>query len=369
MNFRFAISSLCLAASVLGCNFEVFAQGNQHKIKPSPAQDDDTLSVTTEEIKLNVLARNDYGHFDPTLVKDDLMVVEDRVPHSIVSLERRPASVLIVLDTGGELRFAKSLQTTVQVALGLIKDLNETNQLALMQYSDKAEILCEWTTDKNLILDLLAKKADFGKRSRFVEAMNLAAKFMQSRPNENRHLVLITDGTDSASDKAARENALKNLLAANVSVHVLSYTQLEQQAQNNRSILQGGGTKPRGVPNIPGADNTQTFPIFTVNLDREMIRKARERQAALRTSQTELETLAKETGGTMILPKKPEDMILKAKEVAGTIDSQYVVTYIPRRALSNSPAGEIREVEIISRRVGLVVQSRRKVVVPRKENQ
>lgn len=343
----------------------VFAQANQYKINPNKPPDDETERVVTEEIKLNVTVRNDYGHFDPSLLPADLMVVEDRTPHTIESLRHVAASVLVVLDTGGEMRTAKGLQTTRAVAANLVEALSSENSLALLQYSDKAEVLTEWTNDKAQMLIALATKTSFGKRSRFVEAMNLATKFLDNRPNENRHLVLITDGTDSTSSPGERAATLKKLVAANVSVHILSYTMLEQKENASRSVMTGGGgARPRNVP--PPIFDGQTFPILTVNLDREMLRAARQRQQDLINSQKELETLAEETGGAIFLPVDLKDMPAQAREIAGTIDSQYVLTYVPKRPLADSPVGEVRTIGVVPRRVGIIVEARRKFIVPAK---
>jgi hypothetical protein len=75
----------------------------------------------------------------------------------------------------------------------------------------------------------------------------------KARPFENRHLVLISDGVETVADETAQRIALRNLLATNITVHVISYTQLqEQMAQKStqRIRLGDGKTKPRIPPFI-----------------------------------------------------------------------------------------------------------------------
>jgi hypothetical protein len=55
-------------------------------------------------------------------------------------------------------------------------------------------------------------------------------------------------------------------------------------------------------------------------------------------------------------------MLEKTALVAGVIDSSYVVTYAPKRALTESKAGEVRDIEVTSRRPDLLVQAHRKLV-------
>lgn len=48
-----------------------------------------------------------------------------------------------------------------------------------------------------------------------------------------------------------------------------------------------------------------------------------------------------------------------AAEAAREIDSRYVVTYKPRRPLAEAKAGEYRRLDVLARRQGLLVRSRR----------
>ena len=358
--------------------FSVFAAAQTPAPKPAPVVNDDEkpTRVTTEEIQLNVLARNEFDHFDPTLVAEDLMVVEDRVPHRIESIRRVPASVMLVLDMGGEMRVAKSLQTTQAAAANLIRRLSNEDRVAVIQYSDRAEVLSEWET-KDAALEAVAKKLGFGRRSQFVEALATATKMLNRREPQNRHLVLITDGLDSAAEKAERDAVLEKLLEANVSVHVLSYTAMEQKGNASRSVvLKGGdGRIPKRVDENhkislpqPIQDLMNMPRLGSINTDREMIKRARRQESDLRESQTQLNDLAVKTGGTFALPDSDGQIVAKAGEIAQTIDSNYVVTYVPKRPLDEATAGERREIGVVSRRVGLKVEARRVFVVPTKEN-
>jgi hypothetical protein len=52
-------------------------------------------------------------------------------------------------------------------------------------------------------------------------------------------------------------------------------------------------------------------------------------------------------------------MIEQAREVAREVDCQYVVTYRPRKPLTDAKPAEYRRLDVIARRVGLRVRSRR----------
>ena len=333
---------------------------------PTPTPPDEKpVVVYTEEVKINISAFDLEGNFAESLKKEDLVINEDGRLHQANIIQHIPAKVLILLDTGGESRVAKDFKTTRETAKSLISRLQPDDQVALMQYHDKVELISGWTSDKTQLFNTLDKKMNFGSRSRFTEAVNEATRFLQKVNTENRHLVLIGDGLDSISNQELRNTVIRNLTAINVNVHVLSYTGLEQQVvEERRKSVSGGGRSAINLP--PGADNpsiVKGVPIVTINTDRAMMRKIKERGEALKQSERDLTQLTEDTNGIMYLPESKEEMILKTGSLARNIDSQYVVTYTPKRPLNESPDGEVRIIEVTSRRDNVIVQAKRKLIV------
>ena len=193
----------------------------------TPTPNDEPEKIFTEEIKLNVLATDLDGKFFSGVKKDDLVITEDGRLHQADSIKRVPANILIVMDTGGEMRQVKSFQQTVKTAKNLIGSLQPEDSVAIMQYNDKVEFVSEWT-NKEQALMLLKSKANFGRRSVFLNALETATKFLQKSVLDNRHLVLITVGTDTFNNLSQRDAVMKNLLSTDVNVHVISYTMLER---------------------------------------------------------------------------------------------------------------------------------------------
>ncbi len=337
---------------------------------PTPVLDDEPVRVDTEEIKLNVSAFDRFGEFVPQVKKEDLVIVEDGRLLQATSVRRTPASVLIVLDTGGELRAVKNITQTRNTAKALVEKLDPGNSIAVLEYHDKARILTEWTTDKSQVLYDLDKKLIFGKRSVFSSALELATKFLSKSELENRHLVLISDGTDSIWSNERRNEALKKVLATNINVHVISYTKLElEQIEPKTKAVQKGSprkalpqevidTMPQAIQNMNNAPQ-----IASINTDKKFIETFKERKEALENSENYLLKLSQDTSGVFLLPETKEEMLEKVKLIAKVIDSNYVVTYTPKRPLSESEAGEVRDIEISSKRPGLQVLARRKLIV------
>lgn len=352
--------------------FSLAVLANAQTPTPTPSDDgdDDPVKVDTEEIKVNVSAFDRYGEFVPDVNKEDLVIVEDGSLHQATSVRRIPANVLIMLDTGGELRRIKNISQTRETAKVLIRKLDTENSIAVLEYSDKARILTEWTSNKFQVLNDLDKKLIFGKRSVFSDALKLATEFLSKSALENRHLVLISDGTDSIWSDEKRAEVMKNLLGTNINVHVISYTGMELEDIKPRAKgIQKGNPKnplpPEVIATLPnGVRDLANAPrIASINTDKEFIDTMKKRQKALQDSEKYLLDLAESTSGLFILPDDTDEMLEKAEIIAKVIDSNYVVTYVPKRALSESEKGETRVIEVSSRKSGLQVLAKRKLVI------
>ncbi|MGH9821614.1 MAG: vWA domain-containing protein, partial [Pyrinomonadaceae bacterium] len=314
------------------------ASAQSGRVQPSPTPTPEANEkVLTEEIKLNVLAFDEDGKFFPDVTENDLVITENNVLNQPSSVRRIPANVLIVMDTGGELRQVKSLDQTRKVARAVVNALRPGDSMALLQYSDKAEIVSEWTNDKQQILAAIGR-TKFGRRSAFVNALNLGRDLLLKDHLENKHLVLITDGTDSVTSSSAKFDAEQALLATNISVHVISYTSLEAQDIEPRTKMISNSPPPRALPpevaaQLPnGARDAATAPRIgpTINVDRTLLKTLRARKADLENSQEQLEKIAENTNGEFILPSTTDEMVEKASLVAKMIDASYVVTYTPK---------------------------------------
>src|SRR5215204_6601643 len=187
---------------VIAAFFAVAAAQN-----PSRQQSQDSVKVFTEEVRLPVVALDAYGHYDPTLELGDILVLEDGVAQQLRSVRHIPANVLFVLDTGGESSglggMSKSTSLTRQVASQLVTTLQQGVSIAVMQSGNSAEMVQPWTTDKAAVLRTLKNKLISTKRSRISEAIANAGGQLKDRPEGSRHVVLITDGVDTAGGKVS----------------------------------------------------------------------------------------------------------------------------------------------------------------------
>jgi Mg-chelatase subunit ChlD len=350
------------------------AQSGRVQPTPTPTPADEMLRILTEEIKLNVLAFDERGEFFRDITENDLVITENNILHPPTSVRRIPANVLIVMDTGGELRSVKTLDNTRRVANGVVESLRAGDSVSVISYADKAQIVGEWTSDKAQALAAI-KRATFGRRSVFVDALKLGTDFLTRSGLDNKHLVLITDGTDSLGRSSAKFDALQKLMATDVSVHVISYTSMEAVAIEPRTRATSNTPPPKALPPEvidqlpPGVKDQQKAVKIgpTINMDRTLIKRMKARKAELETAQEQLEKLAETTNGEYILPETIDEMVEKASLVARMIDSSYVVTYMPKISVAESRGLAERNIEVTSKRAGLIVQARRKLLINKED--
>jgi VWFA-related protein len=363
--------STLVAALLLAFSLEVSAQsGRLPKATPTP-KEDDVERVDTEEIKLNVVAFNNNGEFVADVKVPDLVITENDVLHQPSSVRRIPAHVVIVMDTGGEMRQVKSLDQTKRIASAVVAALRPEDSIAILEYGDTADIVSDWTTDREVIAHAI-RNVKFGRRSQFAAALDVATEYMQKDPLENKHLVLITDGTDSSASQQPKRDAMRKLQTTEISVHVLSYTRMEADDIAPRTKGISNSPPPKAVPDevaatLPnGVRDMATAPrAKTISLDRTLIQKLKTRKADLETSEKQLESLAEHTNGTAVVPETLDEMVDKTALIAKMIDASYAVTYVPKVPVATRGGVGERKIEVTSKRAGLLVQARRRLFIDR----
>src|SRR5919199_1794055 len=172
----FLLAALFLFAPALLVAPESSAQSGRVAPKATPTPNEDQIKVFTEEVRIPVFARDDYGHFDPTLEVTDVLVLEDGVPQQVRSIRRIPASVLLVLNTGGELNPGLRTRTTREMALNLVGSLKQGDTVAVLQFNRRAELVQPWTTDLAASLHSITTKLHSGTGARHAEALTQAAR-------------------------------------------------------------------------------------------------------------------------------------------------------------------------------------------------
>jgi VWFA-related protein len=319
------------------------------------------------------LATDSNGRFDPTVTVEDLLVLEDGQPQEIRSIHRTPASVVLLLDTGGVRNPGMKTNATRDFAMRLVSQLRAGDQVSTIQFGGKVELIQSWTADRDLAIASLLTRLFSGQGGRLSRALSAAATQLKLTPSGNRHVVLVTDGGELPAAGEELGAAMTELYATQATIHVVSYTALGRKAINKSHPtvpVKITNKKPKSAndladeimhPNDPMtlAKKSRINLYLVLDVDFPLRRRYRDQLKILKQNEPLLEGLAEETGGNMSLPSTTADLPLISDNLAREIDAQYVITYRPKTPVTSETSNQVRQIEVVSRRVGLVVNSRR----------
>jgi VWFA-related protein len=365
-----ALSGVLLCQPASPCYGQTASPTPISAATPRISESQEKVKVFTEEVVIPVTAYDNSGHLSAALDPQDILVFEDDVRQTVRSVRRIPANILLLLDTGGALNPAMSVTTTKEIATRLISNLRNDDRVAAIQFGNHLESLSDWTADRKQLIRAINTKLISGQRPQLIKALFAAAERLKEVPAGTRHIVLITDGVDKSDDSALSE-AIMQLLDANVTVHVIGYGALgRKKIDKQNPLVKITNKKRRNAAEVAedlmdptGAARRETerrkkiYVIFDTDF---ALRKKRDAyEEATRKSEQWLSSLAEETGGLCFIPRSSEEMIARGEEVAREIDSQYVLTYTPKRRLAEATVEEYRRINVASGVIGLHVRSRR----------
>jgi VWFA-related protein len=373
---RRALHALAAFALTL-CASAAFAQSGRRPAPSETTAEDVPETVYVEEVRVPVFAFDEKGRADTRLEVDDVLVVEDGVPQQVKSVRRVPASVVLLLATGWDLNPTLRANTTRAIALGVLEHLRDGDQVAAVQFNGRTQVLQGWTDDRVAVARTLKAKLVSGNGSNLSAGIRRAVELLREQPVGNRHLVLVTDGIDTASSSEYSE-AVRRLMSAQATLHVISYTEVGRKELNrpwwekpkevpgmaqSRADMATVGIDPTRPPGMRGPGVNPPDVNSGVRIDPALRRKRKAAEREMKRGEDRLKTLTEETGGRILLPATTEELIEQGGDVAREIDAQYVVTYRPKRPLRTASASEYRKLHVGARRLGLSLRARRGYVV------
>ena len=347
----------------LAMSFTAFAQSGRKppgQQQQQPQGEKPILRVETREVAVPVVAYDSNGKYVNDLRARDVLVLEDGEARQVTNLKRETANIVLILDLANEIgtfkngpteRYGKAdtpiweqgknyrvvkSPTQWDFANQFVSGMSPNDKIAIIQYAEKAQLIQDWTSDRNQALNAISAKYRVGEKSSYYDALKLAADKLQSRTDGRRIVVLISDGLDSVS-KTGRSKALQALEKARATVFVVGWADaLRHEIEQSISWM-------------------ANHEVAGTNVLKR-IEELRRHVMMLESATVELKLLAENSGGEFLLPPSHEDLIKTNQSVNNEIGSQYTLSFI----IENTPSLEDkRYIEVMSARPGLTVRSRR----------
>lgn len=137
------------------------------------------------------------------LTSADFRVFEngDRQAVTLVSRDRRPVSLCLVLDSSGSMQGDLKRELAVRIGREIIAGLAPVDEVAIVLFSQQPEVVLPWTRVTDVPAINWARWQPHGWTS-IVDAMHAALAQAESARNPRSIIALITDGFDTSSRSA-----------------------------------------------------------------------------------------------------------------------------------------------------------------------
>jgi VWFA-related protein len=295
------------------------------KLKEKPAPEiapGEVISVQTTEVLLPVTVRDYSGHLVNDLTRKDFRVFEDgnEQPLNDLALRQVPVDAVLMVDASSSV--SSNLDDFRRAAEGFADRLAAEDRISLIKFDDRVELLQDWTQSRFQLRRALTR-IEPGMFTRFNDALMLCAKDQFGRSKSRHAAIVLSDGIDSGRGATTLEGAVIALLKAQVSVYIVSNTEISR------------ATKKAQLDELLGGTN--------VRFNQLQIDDLREGLRVLDQSEERLAQLASATGGRLYKPKGFDALNSIYAEVADELRHQYALYYTP---LNKTRDGGFRRVEV-----------------------
>lgn len=181
------------------------------------------FSTSSALVVLSATAVDENGRPVRDLKKTELRIFEEGRPQKIehFALARESqARILLLVDASGSMNGELKAASSRMAALQILSALESSDEAALAGFDHKYWGVVAFTKDRQKILDAFAELEPFGSTA-LHDALDKAAHDIASHGEGRRAVVVITDGIDTASQKAA-DDVIARSRALDVPIYAVS---------------------------------------------------------------------------------------------------------------------------------------------------
>jgi VWFA-related protein len=331
------ISALFLAAAL---SVHLSAQAPQ-----KTQQQGQTIRLNVEMVSLPVVVTTADGQRVVDLQKDDFQVFEDGVLQDIsgFGVTDEPVSVALAIDTSGSLE--GRLGDIQNAAIHFVNLLHPDDSVAVMSFAEDIQLLADWSIDRERNARGI-KETRHGTCTKLIEAVWLALEEVLKPIQERKALVLFTDGVDTASHKASKEETIELAKESRATIYTVYFTWRGMPTTARRTFP--GGPPIMLPPAIPPTSRGGGCGAPTLNM--------------FRTGRGYLNELADYSGGRVFDAKQFQDLDPAFEEIAKELSSQYSIGYYSKNQKRD---GKFRLVQVKVKKAGLVARTKKGYYAPK----
>jgi VWFA-related protein len=315
---------------------------------PLEVDEGDVVRVETNLVTVPVSVFDRQGRFVTNLRQQDFRIFEDGVEQEVAYFEpaEKPFTVALLLDTSSSTRF--HLWQIQEAAIAFARQLKPEDRVLVVTFDDEVLLLTEATNDQDLISAAITYNAQTGGRTRLYDAVDLVIRERLNRLKGRKAIALFTDGVDTASYRADRENTIRLVEELDVLVYPIRYDTYSAQSMVTSRIITM--TPPGYGGRYPGGTRSSGTIYGLPPVGAGITRAEHERAGRY------LSELADKTGGRLYSADDPRQLARAFSMIAEELRRQYSLGYYPKA--TPAIAGERRQIKVRVRRPDLAVRAR-----------
>jgi len=182
------------------------------------------------------------------LKADNFSFNEDGKPITDFQIEsvlhtEQPLAFVLLIDTSGSMKKSGTVNPILDAknaAKEFIAGLGPLDQVAVVSFSDQANVIQDLTADKNLAIAAIDSLNSEGETAMY-DAMVKGVELVKTRP-ERRVIILITDGKDTNS-QFKLEDAINEAVLWKAPVYPIGFGSVDKNELNNIAQFTGGAAQ------------------------------------------------------------------------------------------------------------------------------
>ena len=316
-----AILILCAATicapvitdSVTGQN-QIAQKDKKNQKESTPEQ---AIRLHSDLVVLNVTVTDAKGRYQSGLAPKDFYIFEDGQPQTVESLtsEEAPFAAAILIDMSGSMEYKFGMVRGA--AASFLEHIGDDDQVAVYGFNTKIRQFQDFSNVRDISDYVWDAKAE--RETRLYDCMQEGVDSLARRPEKRRAELIISDGWDTFS-KATRDSVVKHAVNEAVTMYTVDLTDDE--------LLNGAGEAANG----------------------------------LRRGRSELQEIARQTGGRYLHSPKGDQIEEAFNGVVEELRKQYTLTYYSTNAKRD---GRWRKLEVRVIQPGLSVRTKSGYYSPR----
>jgi len=219
-------------------------------------------------VLVNVTVRNRANQLVTSLEREDFRLFENKVEQRVAyfAKEEVPVSIGVIFDASGSM--GAKIDPAREAVGQLLKPANLEDEFFLIQFSDRPELISDFTASTAEIQNRLRPAVSKGRTS-LLDAIYLGLRQMKAARNQRKALIVVSDGGDNHSRYS--ESEIKNLTRES-DVQIYAIGLFEPVATRERSaatlkgpILLEELAQETGGRHFP-VDKARTLPDIALNI-------------------------------------------------------------------------------------------------------